>query len=67
MTALATPNKIHNHGMIPDREFGAQAGTGAVAGSPQACSTSAMPLGSWTAAQAEWDDEQYWQSLSADT
>ncbi len=43
------------------------ADTGALPASARTCSTSAMPPGSWAAADAECEDEQYRQSFSADT
>ena len=43
------------------------ADTGAPAGSARTCSTSAIPPGSWAAAQAACEDVQYRQSFSADT
>src|SRR5271169_5591163 len=55
-TAAAIANKVFS-----------LADTGALLASARTCSTSAMPPGSWAAADAECDDEQYRQSFSADT
>jgi hypothetical protein len=43
------------------------AGTGALLASERTCSTTAMPPGSWAAAHAACDAEQYRHSFSTDT